>query len=117
MLQIGAVKQYASATHLQSLRDSLLEILIDSRYRLLDALNQPPDSADDAVRHWFIDSWQSLSPVVRSIAMEQPGQESLLWFSVLTATDALYALDKLGPGIGLDISTNGLRTNRTTTFR
>lgn len=55
MLQIGAVKHYASATHLQSLRDSLLEILIDSRYRLLDALKQPPDSADDAVRHWFID--------------------------------------------------------------
>jgi septal ring-binding cell division protein DamX len=108
-LLVGAVKQYASATHLQSLRESLLEILIESRYRLLDALKQPPDSADDAVRHWFIDSWHRLGPVVRNIALEQPGQEQLLWFSILTATDALYALDQLGPGIGLDISTNGLR--------
>jgi cell division septation protein DedD len=108
-LLVGAIKQYAAATRLQSLRESLLDILIDSRYRLLDALNQPPDSDNDAVRHWFIDSWQSLGPVVRSIALEQPGQEPALWFSVLTATDALYALDQLGPGIGLDISTNGLR--------
>ena len=108
-LLVGAVKQYASATHLQSLRDTLFDILIDSRYRLLDALKQPPDITNDAVRHWFVDSWQSLGPVVRSIALEQPGQEPLLWFSVLTATDALYALDQLGPGFGLDISTNGLR--------
>jgi septal ring-binding cell division protein DamX len=108
-LLVGAIKQYASATQLQPLRDSLLDILIDSRYRLLDALNQPPDNSNDAVRHWFIDSWQRLGPVVRSIALQQPGQEPLLWFSVLTATDALFALDQLGPGIGLDISTNGLR--------
>jgi len=108
-LLVGAIKQYASATALQSLRNSLFDILIESRYRLLDALNQPPDSSNDAVRHWFIASWQELSPVVRSIAMEQPDQAPLLWLSALTATDALYALDQLGPGIGLDISTNGLR--------
>jgi hypothetical protein len=108
-LLVGAIKQYASVTQLQSLRESLLDILIDSRYRLIDALSQPPDSSNDSVRHWFIESWQSLGPVVRSIALEQPGQEPLLWFSVLAATDALYALDQLGPGMGLDISTNGLR--------
>jgi len=108
-LLVGAIKRYASATQLQSLRNSLLDILIDSRYRLVDALHQPADHNNDAVRHWFIDSWQKLSPVVRTIALEQPEQEPLLWLSVLTATDALYALDQLGPGFGLDISTHGLR--------
>ena len=34
---------------------------------------------------------------------------SLVWISLLTATDALYALDRLGPAIGLDISADGLR--------
>jgi hypothetical protein len=108
-LLVGAVKRYAAATSLQSLRGALLDILIDSRYQLRDALTEPPGRTNDAVRHWFIQSWQSLAPVVRTIALEQPGQEPLLWFSVLSATDALNALDQLGPGIGLDISSNGLR--------
>jgi Transglycosylase SLT domain/SPOR domain len=106
---VMAVKRYAAATGLQELRDALLEILIDSRYRLRDALSSPPDRANDAVRSWFVDSWQHLSPVIRSIALEQPGQEQLLWLSVLSATDALDALDQLGPGIGLDISADGLK--------
>ncbi|MCB1675592.1 MAG: transglycosylase SLT domain-containing protein, partial [Halioglobus sp.] len=108
-LLVGAVKHYAAATGLQALRDTLFEILVDSRYRLRDALTEPAHRSDDAVRRWFIESWQRLAPVARSVALEQPGQEHLLWFSVLTATDALHALDELGPGIGLDISSNGLR--------
>jgi hypothetical protein len=104
-----AVKYYASATNLQELRNALLEILIDSRYRLRDALTTPASPSNDPVRHWFLDSWKRLSPVIRRIGFEQTGQEPLLWISVLTATDALYALDRLGPAIGLDISTNGLR--------
>lgn len=103
------VKYYAAATHLQELRSTLLEILIDSRYRLRDALTAPVTLADDPVRHWFVDSWRRLSPVVRRIGLEQTGQEPLLWISLLTATDALYALDQLGPAIGLDISSDGLR--------
>ena len=108
-LLVGAVKHYAAATRLQDLRDTLFDILIDSRYRLRDALTEPAQRSDDAVRRWFIESWQRLAPVARSVALEQPGQEHLLWFSVLTVTDALYTLDQLGPGIGLDISSNGLR--------
>ncbi len=108
-LLVGAVKHYASATQLQTLRSELLDILIDSRYRLRDVLTEPPGRDNDAVRSWFIDSWHRLSPVVRSIAEEQDGQEQLLWFSVVTATDALYALNQLGSTIGLEISSEGLR--------
>lgn len=108
-LLVGAIKHYASATSLQPLRSQLLDILLDSRYRLRDALTEPPDRNDDAVRGWFIDSWHSLAPVVREIALEQPGQEQLLWFTALSATDALYALNQVGAAIGLEISTDGLR--------
>jgi len=108
-LLVVAVKRYASATSQQALRSALLDILIDSRYRLRDALASPATRSNDQVRSWFLNSWQRLSPVVRSIALEQEGQEHLLWFSVLTAMDALHALDQLGPGIGLEISADGLR--------
>lgn len=108
-LLVGAVKHYAGATSLQALRSSLLDILIDSRYRLRDALTTQDSGSSDAVRHWFIETWQRLSPTIREIALEQEGQQYLLLFSVLSATDALEALDQLGPAIGLDISINGLR--------
>jgi soluble lytic murein transglycosylase-like protein len=104
-----AVKQYAAATHLQEAREALLEILLDARYQLRDALAMPANRADDPVRHWFIDSWQRLGPVLRQISLETPGQEPMLLVSLLTATNVLEALDKLGPWIGLDISTDGLR--------
>ncbi len=104
-----AVKRYATATHQQELRDTLVEILLDARYRLRDALVMPVTQANDPVRDWFIDSWQRMGPVLRQISLENPGQESMLLISLLTATDALETLDRLGPAIGLDISANGLR--------
>jgi hypothetical protein len=104
-----AVKRYANATSQQDLRDALVEILLDARYRLRDALAMPVTRANDPVRHWFIDSWQRLGPVLRQISLENAGQEPMLLISLLTATDALEALDRLGPSIGLEISANGLR--------
>ena len=104
-----AVKRYARATNQQDLRDTLAEILLDARYHLRDALAMPFTRANDPVRHWFIDSWQRLGPVLRRISLENPGQEPMLLISLLTATDALETLDRLGPSMGLDISANGLR--------
>ncbi len=74
-----------------------------------DALVMPVTRVNNPVRHWFIDSWQRLGPVLRQINLENPGQEPMLLISLLTATDALETLDRMGPAIGLDISANGLR--------
>lgn len=104
-----AVKHYAAATHLQVLREALFEILLDARYRLRDALAMPVSQVDDPVRHWFIESWQRLGPVLRQISAETPAQDSMSLISLLTAANVLEALDKLGPSIGLDISADGLR--------
>ena len=104
-----AVKHYASTTKRQDLRATLLDILLDARYQLQDVLTTPASPAHDPVRHWFVSSWERLSPVIREISLETPGQESLLLISLLTATDTLRALDRLGPAIGLDISADGLR--------
>lgn len=104
-----AVKRYARATSQQVLRDALVDILLDARYRLRDALAMPVTRANDPVRHWFLDSWQRMGPVLRQISLENAGQEPMLLVSLLAATDALEILDRLGPAIGLDISANGLR--------
>ena len=104
-----AVKQYAKTTHLQALREALLEILLDARYQLRDALAYPVSRSEDPVRRWFIDSWQRLGPILRQISLETPGREPMLLISLLTATNVLEALDKLGPSIGLEISVDGLR--------
>lgn len=104
-----AVKRYAKATSQQDLREALVEILLDARYRLRDALAMPVTRTNDPVRHWFIDSWQRLGPVLRQVSLENAGQEPMLLVSLLTATDTLEILDRLGPSIGLDISANGLR--------
>jgi soluble lytic murein transglycosylase-like protein len=71
-------------------------------------VTQPADG-QDAVRQWFLQSWQSLAPVLRRIGAQRPGQEYLLLLGVIASTDALAALDQLGPAIGLDISSDGLR--------
>ncbi len=108
-LLVLVVKHYAAATQLQELREALLDALIESRYRLRDALVEPPGAGEDLVRTWFLQSWETLAPILRRIGLEQAGEEHLLWLSVVSATDALTALDRLGPGVGLDISTDGLR--------
>ncbi|MFK7830195.1 MAG: transglycosylase SLT domain-containing protein [Congregibacter sp.] len=112
-LLVLVVKHYSATTQLQELRDALLDALIESRYRLRDALVEIPDTTTDtttdAVREWFLQSWQALTPIIRRIGIGQPGQEHLLLLSVIAATDALDALDQLGPNVGLDISTDGLR--------
>lgn len=101
------IKHYAAVTQLENLRLALFDILIDARYGLQDALQQ--DQADDPVRHWFINSWTQLIPVMKQISEENPKYATLALMTMVTATDALQALDKLGPTIGLDISIDGLR--------
>jgi soluble lytic murein transglycosylase-like protein len=101
------IKHYAAATKLDNLRLTLFDILMDARYGLQDALQQ--DQVDDPVRHWFIDSWTRLVPVMQQISAENPEYATLALMTMVTATDALQALDKLGPAFGLDISIDGLR--------
>ena len=101
------IKQYAAATELKELRLALFDILLDARYQLQEALQQ--GHGDDLVRHWFLNSWAKLMPVIKMISAEHSDQAPLALITLVTASDALQALDKLGPTLGLDISVDGLR--------
>ena len=59
------IKHFAAVTKLDDLKLTLFDILMDARYSLLDALQQ--EQANDPVRHWFINSWTQLIPVVKKI--------------------------------------------------
>jgi hypothetical protein len=103
------IKEAATATRSEELRTALLEILLDARYQLKSILGESSQSAIDPVRQLFVQSWEQLMPVMQKISVDSPEQNLLPFLSFMTATDALHALDRLGPALGLDISADGLR--------
>ena len=103
------IKEVATATRSKELRDALLEILLDGRYQFKSILVKPRQSATDPVKQLFGRSWEKLMPVMREISVQSPEQNLLPFLSFITAADALNALDRLGPYLGLDISVDGLR--------
>ncbi len=103
------VKELAAATRSESLRSTLLDILLDVRYQIKYILTSNPKSGPDPVKQLFVRSWERLEPVMREISIQLPEHNLLHFLSFITAADALEALDRLGPAAGLDISTDGLR--------
>jgi soluble lytic murein transglycosylase-like protein len=57
----------------------------------------------------FRKAWVRLAPVLRELEGELPGSAALRYLALVAAGDALLAIDRLGPGSGLDISADGLR--------
>ncbi len=103
------VKELAAATRSESLRSTLLDILLDIRYQIKYILTSNPKNGPDPVKQLFVRSWERLEPVMREISIQLPEHNLLPFLSFITAADALEALDRLGPSAGLDISTDGLR--------
>ena len=95
----------------QQFRDQLLQILLDSRYRLVQAMNAPPAAAaPDPVRALFIDEWTQLHDAVRAAARRgMLGARALEFMSFISAGDALFALDQAAPVLGVRISAADLR--------
>lgn len=93
------------------LRIRLLEILLDSRYRAVAILSGESETADgDPTRALFVSTWNDLHALIA-----EAGQRGLLhgrllsYLSFLSAGDALFLLDQTAPGLGFQISENGLR--------
>ena len=103
------VKEVAAATRSEALRSTLLDILLDVRYQIKYILISNPKRGPDPVKQLFVRSWERLAPVMREISIQLREHHLLPFLSFITAADALKALDRLGPGVGLDISTDGLR--------
>ncbi|MGB8684730.1 MAG: lytic transglycosylase domain-containing protein [Candidatus Binatus sp.] len=108
---VFSIKQLGGAVGDQQFRDQLLQILLDSRYRLVEALNNPSAAGGpDPVRLLFLDEWTQLHDAVRAAAQRgMLGARALEFMSFISAGDALFALDQAAPALGMHISAADLR--------
>ena len=88
-------------------RASLLEILLENRYAFLQVLNDKTIGSN-LVRQQFVRTWQRLAQILRKYLVNEQSRPSFSYLAFFTASDALAALDKLGPTLGLEISRDGL---------
>ena len=70
----------------KQVRADLLNVLLDGRYRLAQAIDQPPaPGGPDPVRVLFLDQWRQLRDVVRKAAARgQLGDRALEFLSFLS---------------------------------
>ena len=108
---VFAIKQVGAAVPDKQVRADLLNVLLEGRYRLAQAIDQPPaPGGPDPVRALFLDQWRQLRDVVRKAAARgQLGDRALEFLSFLSAGDALMAFDQAAPALGARISAADLR--------
>ncbi|MGH7897340.1 MAG: hypothetical protein ACREQQ_05260, partial [Candidatus Binatia bacterium] len=102
------VKTLGARTLSKPTREALLQTLIESRYEVVDALEET-SPGHDPVRQLFVRSWDRLRPVAADVARELPGAEAAHVLTFVAAGDALAALDQAGPAFGIEVSADGLR--------
>ncbi|MFH1152724.1 MAG: lytic transglycosylase domain-containing protein [Pseudomonadota bacterium] len=91
----------------QEERQTLLDVILDTRYTFIQELTNPSGRQVDFVREQFVQSWSRLHPVFRHYLKEGSGQSLLGYLAFFTAADALVSLDAIGPSLGIDISREG----------
>jgi hypothetical protein len=103
------IKQVGRDTLDPALRHALLEVLIDARHALVEALADVPERGADPARALFRRTWTRLAPILREVDAGLPLEGALRYLAFVAAGDALAALDALGPAFGFEISAEGLR--------
>jgi hypothetical protein len=88
-------------------RQILLDTLLETRHRLVAGLTHN-NVERDFVREQFVTAWKQLAPIFRNHLTDRPSKTLLGYLAFFTASDALIALDKVGPALEIDISRNGL---------
>ena len=88
-------------------RRLLLDLMLETRHRFVVELSEK-NVRSDFIREQFVSVWQQVSPLLRKHLGNKPSKDILGYLAFFTAYDALLALDKIGPSIGIEISRNGL---------
>jgi hypothetical protein len=94
------LKEFARDSADERLRRRLFALLLDSRHQLSEVLAGETTAAGDPARALFIDAWSELRSIVG---------DSQRYSLFLDAGDALVALDRAAPGLGAQVSADGLR--------
>jgi hypothetical protein len=93
----------------RELRHALLEVLLDARYELREALTAATPGAGDPVPALFRTTWSRLATVLRQVGDTLPGSTALRYLAFIGAADALHAINEVGPTTGFEISADALR--------
>jgi hypothetical protein len=104
-----AIQQASDDAKSPELRDTLMEILLESRSAFQAGLKEHDANGDDPVRVFFTRTWQRLAPQLKTLAKELPEIQGLRYMTFIAATDVIYELENRGTPFGLDISSDGLR--------
>jgi hypothetical protein len=104
-----AIEQASGETDSQELRDTLTEILLESRSAFQAGLRDRKTGGEDPVRVFFTQTWQRLAPELKTLAKQLPEIQGLRYMTFIAATDVIYELENLGRPFGLEISSEGLR--------
>jgi len=105
-----AVKQLALDSENSALRKRLFTLLLESRYRLTEILSGDAPAAGDPLRELFVDTWDELRTILADGQRDRALDASLLRYAAfIDAGDALLALDRAAPGLGMTLSADGLR--------
>jgi len=104
----SSIEQAVRETKSPELRETLVEILADSRKAFQAGLKEH-NADNDPVRVFFADTWERLAPALKTLSEELPGIQGLRYITFIAATDAIYELERLGAPFGLDVSSDGLR--------
>jgi len=90
------------------LAQALADTLLAARYDLRDALARD-QRGHDPVRELFLQTWERLAPLVQEVQLSVPGGQALPYAAFVSAGDALQALDRVAPQLGLRLDQNTLR--------
>ncbi len=104
---VSMIATLASRPLTEADRQVLFEVLLDTRHGLVAAL-EAPQTRKDFVRAQFVDAWHRLSPVFRTHLVDGSARSLLGYLAFFSASDALAALDGVGPTLGIEISREGL---------
>jgi hypothetical protein len=105
-----SIKQVALDSENTALRKRLFTLLLESRYRLTEILSGDVPAAGDPLRELFVDAWEELRTILAEGQRDGALDPSLLRYAAfIDAGDALLALDRAAPGLGMRLSADGLR--------
>ena len=107
---VYSIKHLALESDDGALRERLFTLLLASRYHLAAILSGEARAAGDPLRALFTDAWNDLRSIVADGQRAGALDASVLRYALfIEAGDALAALDRAAPGLGVRISADTLR--------
>jgi len=89
-------------------RNEILDTLLSMRYAFTQALLENT-LTQGLIRGQFTHSWDRVSKILRKYLLQESSRSPLRHLAFFTAADALAIVEKLGPAIGIELTSQGLR--------